>query len=653
MQKLTFHSILVALIGLTAPLPAQQYWVSTPALNARYNAVAIHPTTKILYLSNSTFDGIIRIIQRLSLSAGLEGFVGNENASGVADGFGKSATFSNINSLAFDSAGNLYVADFNNSDLSRSPIRKVSNDGFVSTIARVNNSWQVAADASGNVYVSNETGLQKIDSSTNVTTVPGLPSGVNGVACDEAGNIYASGNWWGRGNPWIQKISTNGGITTRNGILNIGAFTSDKSGNLYISAYTTGNYDQCYLVKIDTEGNQTTLAGGTPPENSGYSMIDGIDTNAAFASVLSIAVDDSSDTVYVIDNGQLRVIGPIDTWRTIQSGSELYITGYNGELSNAVTIPRQINGRQVTGIAAFAFAGNTKITSLTIPNGVTTIGSSAFSGCGALTSVSLPDSVINMGMNLFDGDYNLTDFHASVSLQNFLTQYASELGISPMAINNFTSSTQASLFNSIGAGLSSNTGFIGAFTGQILATSGNYGLATKTDLTPLATKNELATGIAPLATKSELAAGIAPLATKAELTAGLAPLATKTDLAALAGDTNFVASLARNPAFLNALAAQLTSSQVNYGIASKATQTISLASLTVTYSKKTKTVSLGATSSAKLTPITYTIGNRDMGSISGQVLTLTGVKGTTMITASQAGTAFVNPASVTVNLTVK
>lgn len=55
-------------------------------------------------------------------------------------------------------------------------------------------------------------------------------------------------------------------------------------------------------------------------------------------------------------------------------------------------------------------------------------------------------------------------------------------------------------------------------------------LATKADLVPLATKDELAAAIASLATKEELAAAIAPLATKAELAAAIAPLATREEM---------------------------------------------------------------------------------------------------------------------------
>ena len=61
---------------------------------------------------------------------------------------------------------------------------------------------------------------------------------------------------------------------------------------------------------------------------------------------------------------------------------------------------------------------------------------------------------------------------------------------------------------------------------QILPT-----LATKEDLKPLATKDELREAVAKLATKEELAEAVAKLATKEELAEAVAKLATKEELA--------------------------------------------------------------------------------------------------------------------------
>lgn len=59
----------------------------------------------------------------------------------------------------------------------------------------------------------------------------------------------------------------------------------------------------------------------------------------------------------------------------------------------AITVPSTYNGKPVTAIGENAFANCTKITSITVPEGVTRIGNGAFDGCTSLKTVTLPDSL--------------------------------------------------------------------------------------------------------------------------------------------------------------------------------------------------------------------------------------------------------------------
>lgn len=52
-------------------------------------------------------------------------------------------------------------------------------------------------------------------------------------------------------------------------------------------------------------------------------------------------------------------------------------------------------------INAGAFAGNTKLASVALPDGLESIGNSCFNGDAALENVSIPDSVISVGLNAF------------------------------------------------------------------------------------------------------------------------------------------------------------------------------------------------------------------------------------------------------------
>lgn len=76
------------------------------------------------------------------------------------------------------------------------------------------------------------------------------------------------------------------------------------------------------------------------------------------------------------------------------------ITSYKGS-SASVEIPSSINGSKVTEIGSGAFAGNSSLKSVTIPDTVTKIGSSAFAVCESLTSVSVPNTVSYIDSDAF------------------------------------------------------------------------------------------------------------------------------------------------------------------------------------------------------------------------------------------------------------
>jgi hypothetical protein len=57
----------------------------------------------------------------------------------------------------------------------------------------------------------------------------------------------------------------------------------------------------------------------------------------------------------------------------------------------------------VTNIGNLAFQGCTRLTSVTIGNGVTSIGADAFSLCTGLTNVTIPGSVTSIGVHAFGG----------------------------------------------------------------------------------------------------------------------------------------------------------------------------------------------------------------------------------------------------------
>jgi hypothetical protein len=167
---------------------------------------------------------------------------------GAADGTGSEARFNLPNSVATDSAGNVYVADrFNHT------IRKITPAGVVSTLAGTvgmvgstdgtgaaasfNNPAGVATDGAGNVYVAdtNNCTIRKITPAGVVSTLAGTSgqtgttdgigaaarfTNPEGVATDGAGNVYVADT----DNHTIRKITAAGGVTTVAGVAGQVAF---------------------------------------------------------------------------------------------------------------------------------------------------------------------------------------------------------------------------------------------------------------------------------------------------------------------------------------------------------------------------------------------------------------------------------------------
>ncbi len=90
------------------------------------------------------------------------------------------------------------------------------------------------------------------------------------------------------------------------------------------------------------------------------------------------------------------------TFTFSEDGQTVSVTGFDGSRS-VVEIPQTYNGAKVTSIASGAFRGQTMITDVIIPEGVTYIGKEAFAGCSALVHVQIPTSVTQVGANLFEG----------------------------------------------------------------------------------------------------------------------------------------------------------------------------------------------------------------------------------------------------------
>jgi trimeric autotransporter adhesin len=280
--------------------------------------------------------------------------------------------------MAWDSAGNLYIADANNNR-----IRKVTPSGIISTIAGTGSSVvsgdggpaisagidepaAVAVDSSGNIFIATNNQVREVDTQGNINTVvntsntagfsgdgaaasAALLNYPTGLAFDSGGNLYIADSY----NHRIRKVS-GGSITTVAGSgpvcgnpCNNGSFTGDggpatsatlsypwdvafdHSGNLLIA--DNGNNR---IRLVDADGDINTVAGsGT---NSGYMGDLGPATSALLDSPTGVAAD-SSGNFYIADddNNVIRMVDAFGVISTIAGNSTVGFSGDGGPAQSA------------------------------------------------------------------------------------------------------------------------------------------------------------------------------------------------------------------------------------------------------------------------------------------------------------------------------
>jgi uncharacterized protein (TIGR03437 family) len=310
-------------------------------------------------------DGIISTVA----GTGTAGFSGD-------GGPGASAQLSYPTGVAVDSAGNLFIADYNNHRIrmlstDRTMTTAVGNGGIGSSgdggpadHAQLISALAIAVDGLDNLFIADSGSVRKVSSSGTITTVAGGGSSwgtaadggaatnaamqPRAVAADRSSNLFIADSFgWG-----IRKISAAGIITTLIGIANLccssgdgGPATAaqlddpagvalDGAGNFYIAdalhgrirrvsrdgsiatvasgCYPPDDYDAPCSVTVDGEGN-LYVADGTGVHKISS---DGANTVVWPKPSYGIAAD-SAGNLYIADACQIRRLSPTGPMTTI------------------------------------------------------------------------------------------------------------------------------------------------------------------------------------------------------------------------------------------------------------------------------------------------------------------------------------------------
>jgi hypothetical protein len=160
----------------------------------------------------------------------------------------------------------------------------------------------------------------------------------------------------------------------------------------------------------------TGLTGITIPEN--VTSI-GEDTFSGCTGLRNIIID----TDKVANNTYSERFGTIINWGSRFPASNLSVTFkknpgdsafYFSSSSTRLTSVTIAEG--VTSIGAGAFVNCASLTSITIPESVTTIGGRAFYGCASLASITIPEGVTTIGSLTFYGCASLTSIEIPASV---------------------------------------------------------------------------------------------------------------------------------------------------------------------------------------------------------------------------------------------
>jgi len=280
---------------INGSLDPSTLWGDNVAAHSQANACYIGKMTSSAFFSGSMDD--VRIYNRALSGAEADALyrqafpeslvvqtlAGSAGAAGSADGLGGAARFNNPLGIAADASGNVYVSEYLNHT-----IRKITPAGVTTTLAGVAGSqgsadgtgaaarfsypYHIAIDGSGSLYVAdaNNHVIRKVTPAGVVSTVAGL-----------AGTIGSAD-----GTATAARFYEPRGVCV------------DGNGNLYIADSKNNT-----IRKMTGAGVVTTLAGSAGVSGSA----DGNGATARFYQPTDLVVDSAGNVIYVADFGNRTV----------------------------------------------------------------------------------------------------------------------------------------------------------------------------------------------------------------------------------------------------------------------------------------------------------------------------------------------------------
>ncbi len=422
-----------------------------PAISAVLN----RPTSVVLDAVGSLYfsDGLNNRVRKIAVGTGIVTTVAGDGTSGSNGGpngdggLAVSAQIFRPSGMAFDAAGNLYVAEAGHGRIRRvsaataiistvaGTIANFGGDGGPATNARLASPTAVEFDMSGNLYIA-DTGnkrIRRVAASTGIiTTVAGTgvagAAGDNGpataaqfidplsLAVDSAGDIYVADDGAGKvreilaPSGRIQRIAGggsagDGGLAVKAQLYYPSNLSLNQAGNLYISDFTT-------IQRVDASGVISSVVGTANP---GFSGDKGPATAAQIGLWPGGSAVDTAGNLFFADavNSVVRRVDAATHVITTVAGTGTFTFSGDGGLATAASLflPEGV-ALDRSGNLYIADLGNHRIRRVAAASGIITtvagVGSPGFSGDGSLATGAQLHSPSDVGVdakgNIFVAD---------------------------------------------------------------------------------------------------------------------------------------------------------------------------------------------------------------------------------------------------------